>query len=184
MSNKAALRHLALARRSSLPPEERQTRNQHIMQKLFALPDFTQASRVLFYVSFGSEVDTHDLMNRSFGGKDVLAPRVNGDSLHVHELNSLDELKPGAFGILEPVATLPEVATDSVEVILVPGAAFDLRGHRIGYGKGYYDRLLSSVNALKIGLAYDRQIVDTVPNEEHDIPVDILITNERVLDLR
>ncbi|WP_309382695.1 5-formyltetrahydrofolate cyclo-ligase [Cerasicoccus frondis] len=184
MSSKAALRHLALARRSALHPQERHTRDVNILQRLFALSDFTKADRVLFYVSYGAEVDTHGMMNRCFGGKTVLAPRVNGDRLHIHELQSLEELQPGAFGILEPIAGLREVEPASVEIILVPGAAFDLRGHRIGYGKGYYDRLLNGVNALKIGLAYDRQIIDHVPDEPHDIPVDILITNERMVDLR
>ncbi|WP_189510953.1 5-formyltetrahydrofolate cyclo-ligase, partial [Cerasicoccus arenae] len=165
MSTKAALRHRALARRSALHPEEREARDQQIMQRLFALPDFQQAQRVLFYVSYGSEVDTHALMNRSFGGKTVLAPRVNGDELHVHELTTLDELQPGAFGIMEPIAGLREVDPVSVQVVIVPGAAFDLRGHRIGYGKGYYDRLLKGVTAIKIGLAYDRQMVEAIPDE-------------------
>lgn len=182
--SKAALRHLALARRSALLPGERQQRDQKILQRLFNLPDFQQADRVLFYVSFGSEVSTHDMMRRCFGGKTVLAPRVNGNELHVHELASMDELKSGAFGILEPVTGLPEVDPATVQIVLVPGAAFDLRGHRIGYGKGYYDRMLEGVSALKIGLCYDRQIIDAVPEQEHDIPVDIVITNERLVDLR
>jgi len=182
--SKAVLRHRALARRSALQPAERETRDQEILNRLFGFPDFNRASRVLFYVSFGSEVDTHQLMKRCFGGKDVIVPRVNGDDLHLHELKNLDDLQSGAFGILEPRADLPEVDPTSVDIILVPGAAFDLRGHRIGYGKGYYDRLLHGVSALKIGLCYDRQIIDAVPNEEHDIPVDALITNERLVDLR
>ncbi|WP_269542934.1 5-formyltetrahydrofolate cyclo-ligase [Cerasicoccus fimbriatus] len=184
MSSKAALRHLALARRSALHPEEREERDFKIMQRLLSLKDFTSAGCVLFYVSFGSEVDTHDMMNRSFGGKTVLAPRVDGDNLHLHELTSLDDLKPGAYGILEPDASLPVLDPAKVDIIIVPGAAFDLRGHRIGYGKGYYDRLLNNVDALKIGLAYDRQMVEQVPDEPHDIPVDIIITNERMVDLR
>lgn len=182
--SKAALRHLALARRSALLPGERRERDQKILTRLFSLPDFQQAERVLFYVSFGSEVSTHDMMRRCFGGKQVLVPRVNGDALHIHELSSLDELQPGSYGILEPVAGLPEVDPASVQVVLVPGAAFDLRGHRIGYGKGYYDRMLQGVDALKIGVCYDRQIIDAVPNEPHDIPVDVIITNERLVDLR
>lgn len=182
--SKAALRHRALARRSALQPDGRRARDQQILQRLFTQPDFKQAERVLFYVSYGSEVDTHDLMARTFGGKTVLAPRVNGDQLHLHELTSLDDLQPGAFGIPEPKLDLPEIPASEVELILVPGAAFDLRGHRIGYGKGYYDRLLNGVSALKIGLAYDCQVIETIPIEPHDIPVDILITDERLVDLR
>lgn len=181
---KAILRRRALARRSSLQPAEREARDGEILNRLVGLPDFQRAARVLFYVSFGSEVDTHQLMTRCFGGKDVIVPRVNGNELHLHELTALDQLRAGAFGILEPRTDLPEVDPASVAIILVPGAAFDLRGHRIGYGKGYYDRLLHGVSALKIGLCYDRQIIDAVPDEEHDIPVDVLITNERLVDLR
>ncbi|MEO0796038.1 MAG: 5-formyltetrahydrofolate cyclo-ligase [Verrucomicrobiota bacterium] len=184
MPSKAALRRIALARRSSLQPQERQDRNAQIRHRLTAVPEFASAKSILFYVSFGEEVDTHELMKGCFGRKTVLVPRVEGDVLHVHEMQSLDDLQPGSFGILEPAPNTPEVDPSIAEIVVVPGAAFDLRGNRIGYGKGYYDRLLEGVSAVKIGLAFDRQMMETIPVEDHDIPMDILVTNERLLDFR
>jgi len=167
-----------------MPPELREAANRAIASRLTCLPEFQAARRILFYISYGEEVDTRELMQRVFGAKVVLVPRVNGNDLHVHEIASFEDLRPGAFGILEPSAEAPEVAPTEAELVVVPGAAFDLHGARIGYGKGYYDRLLEGVNAAKIGLAYDRQIVAAIPVEPHDIPMDLLITNERLVDFR
>jgi len=184
MSLKNALRHHALSRRRSLLPAQRQRANAAITRRLTALPDFLAATRVLFYVSLGEEVETRALLASSLGKKTVFAPRVEGDRLEIHEISSMDQLQPGAFGILEPVADSPVVDASLVEVALIPGAAFDLRGNRIGYGKGFYDRLLPGVSALKIALAFDRQIVESIPAEPHDIAMDLLVTDERLVDFR
>ncbi|MGE9295850.1 MAG: 5-formyltetrahydrofolate cyclo-ligase [Puniceicoccales bacterium] len=184
MPTKAVLRHQALARRSALLPDQRRASNAAIASRLMSLPEFQQAKSILFYVSFGEEVDTHDIMSRCFEDKTVLAPRVNGEVLHIHQLTSLDDLEPGAFGIPEPKAETPEVDPAKAEIVIVPGAAFDLHGNRIGYGKGYYDRLLGGVSALKIGLAFDRQLVEYIEPESHDIPMDLLVTTERLVDFR
>jgi len=184
MSLKNALRHHALSRRRSLLPAQRQRANAAITRRLTALPDFLAATRVLFYVSLGEEVERRALLASSLGKKTVFAPRVEGDRLEIHEISSMDQLQPGAFGILEPVADSPVVDASLVEVALIPGAAFDLRGNRIGYGKGFYDRLLPGVSALKIALAFDRQIVESIPAEPHDIAMDLLVTDERLVDFR
>ncbi len=118
-------------------------------------------------------------------GKRVIVPVVTSgskDLAHI-EITSEMELRPGIFGLLQPeennlIPTDPARAS----LIIVPGIAFDLRGHRIGYGRGYYDRLLSDMPCLKLGLAYDFQLVESLPARKDDIPVDLVITETRVVE--
>ncbi|RLF39548.1 MAG: 5-formyltetrahydrofolate cyclo-ligase, partial [Thermoplasmata archaeon] len=98
------------------------------------------------------------------------------------EIENLDDLERGAFGILEPQNK--KIYTGDIDIIIVPGIAFDFRGYRIGYGKGFYDRFLRGADALKIGIAYDFQIVKQIPEDDGDVPVDIIVSEKRVLFCR
>ncbi len=181
-TNKTELRSHILALRRAQPNKD--TLSREIRQRLVALPQFAAAKTVMFYVDARSEVRTRDLVEIALKrGKTVAIPYCNGDDLVPWPLTSLDELSPGAFGILEPPAELrdsPDRLIDplAIDLIGVPAVAFDHHGNRLGSGRGYYDRLLPRLraNAIKIGLAYECQIVDEVPVEPHDVPMDVVIT--------
>ena len=151
-----------------------------IMDKFLRLPCFNSAKCVLLYASKGGEVHTDGIIRSALSlGKKVALPVTikEGHVLELYEIKSIEELSEGAFGILEP-ARNPErrVQPEEVELVVVPGVSFDRRGHRIGYGLGYYDSLLKKVEGCKVGLAYDMQIVGHVPDEPHDVAVDMIIT--------
>lgn len=159
-----------------------------IMDRVVHLPEFSSASRILLYASKGSEVHTLGIMQTALSfGKKVALPVTKKDSktLDLYYIGSPAELKTGAFGILEPPEN-PErkAAPGEIELVIVPGVSFDRRGHRIGYGMGYYDSLLSKLQCPKIGLAYDVQITERVPDEPHDVAVDWIVTEKEIIDCR
>ncbi|MDO4977466.1 MAG: 5-formyltetrahydrofolate cyclo-ligase [Eubacteriales bacterium] len=128
------------------------------------------------YISYRSEFPTHKLIEQLLAdGKCVAVPKVEGDIMKFYEIHSLDDCAPGCMGILEPVDDQMESVEDGV--VLLPGLAFDERGGRMGYGAGYYDKYLSiHKKHRKIALAFDCQVIDEVPMEEHDLPMEYLLT--------
>ncbi|MFH0754329.1 MAG: 5-formyltetrahydrofolate cyclo-ligase [Candidatus Omnitrophota bacterium] len=155
-----------------------------ILEKMMAFPAFMNARTVMFYASFKGEVDTFSLIQRAMDlNKRVALPLVWKEKKRIVVLliKSLEELKPGAYGIQEPVDR-GDNRLDSAELdlVVVPGVAFDRQCNRLGRGKGYYDRFLSDLPAQTptIALAYDFQVVDALPGvESHDRPVTYLLTN-------
>lgn len=114
-------------------------------------------------------------------GKRVALPKVKGKELELFEIRNIDsDVSPGAWGIPEPRGSAL-VKLDELDVIIVPGAAFDERGNRLGYGAGFYDKLLSTFTKLSVALAFEEQIVPKVPADPHDVPVRKIITEKRVL---
>lgn len=142
------------------------------------------------YWSFGSEIDTMPLLAGIIASRKTLVlPRVNraSDSIEIFEIKNLaTDLSGGVWGIREPKPELCSPwAQRSLDLIVVPGVAFDLRGYRIGYGKGYYDKFLNSYRGMHrdlhtIAAAFEVQLVDAIPEEVHDVPVDSLVTESRV----
>lgn len=175
---KQALRDRMRETRLALSPELYTEKSRKIQQKLSALPLYQQAKRILFYVSNEEEVSTHELIQAALTeDKAVFTPRVKEQELEILPITAWEELQPGAFGILEPQAGAP--ATDlHFDLILVPGLAFSPQGERLGYGKGFYDRLLKRTQGLSMGLAFEEQVTSELPTESHDIPVDWLLTDQ------
>jgi len=172
--------------------EERCQKSTLIKEMLFGLNEFHSSSNILFYVATKSEVQTEDMIRQAIKqGKRALVPITDAENkrLLISELHDFDlELEKGAYGILEPTKIYQRlVPLDEVEIIIVPGVVFDLHGHRIGYGGGYYDRMLESIGQNKgtkaclIGVCFECQLVDTIPIEKHDMPVSRIITEERVI---
>ena len=159
--------------------DEKLRRSETIMHQVEKLPEFREAHVVLLYWSMADEVQTHDFVNRWYHDKVLLLPCVNGDDLLLRQYTGPECMVTGEqFGIGEPDASLP-VFTDlnSVEMIIVPGVAFDRTGNRMGRGRGFYDRLLKSTpQALKVGVAYDFQILDEIPVEPHDVKMNRIIS--------
>jgi len=178
--------------RSKLPRKEVVTKSDQIQKMLFSSSEFQCAKTVCFYVAKGNEVQTERMIKDSLQlGKRVLVPITDKKSgkLVLSELFDFDsELEPGTFGILEPKpACRREVSATEAEVIIVPGVAFDIRGHRMGHGKGYYDRFLRHVSSLKtgalfVGLAYESQVLDEIPHGPNDMPVHRIVTEKRVIN--
>ncbi len=178
-----------MARRAALPLEARAAATRAIVARLLADPQFGSARTVLAYASFGSEIDTRALLQAAIArGKRLLLPRVNRatGALDVHIVKDLAaDLREGGWGIPEPhPETCPGCAAEEADWILVPGAAFDRRGGRIGYGRGYYDKLLAAARAAGsraplIAAAFETQLIDEVPMEAHDVRVDVIITENQ-----
>jgi 5-formyltetrahydrofolate cyclo-ligase len=171
--------------RDSQKEEEILRKSKIIGEKLFSLLEFKNSSYVMFYSSIRSEVRTDFMIERAIkDGYKVFLPKTN---IEIKELiplrvKNLKELERGAYNILEPKLSAEKIDVDMLEIIIVPGVAFDENCYRIGYGGGFYDRFLKKVkNAKKIGLAYELQIIPEIPKEKNDVKLDIIITEKRII---
>ena len=175
---KESIKKNILEARNSLSPNQIKEKSRVIKRNLLDMEQFQNAGVIHCYISKGSEVFTHYLMSEL--GKTWIIPCLQNNSLKSCKFDGFQDLRKGNFGILEPkkIEIFPE---EKIELVIVPGIAFDTRGYRLGYGKGYYDRFLKNLNAIKIGLAYDFQIVNNVPEEKHDVKVDGIITEKRII---
>ena len=182
---KKEIRKKVLAARDKLLPEQRTAKSREIEERLFSLPEFKSARTVLFFASFRSEVDTGSMIRRALVfGKRVVLPKVHGEELALFEIADFDnDVSPGAWGIPEPHESKP-VMLDELDLIIVPGAAYDERGNRLGYGAGFYDKLLPAFTKMTVALAFEVQIVPHVPADLHDIPIKKIVTERRVIEAR
>lgn len=184
--NKYQIRAEARRLRRSLPGKKE--RSDKIAAAMRGLPEYIDAKTILFYVDAGSEVHTRPLIEEALRcGRRVVVPYCDGDELGLFLLEDLAELAPGAFGIEEPLQRFREIQEKSVapaeiDLALVPGVAFDPQGGRVGQGKGYYDRFLKTLEsrAKFVALAYQCQIFSSIPTELHDMPVDIVVTEDNI----
>lgn len=174
---KKELRKIVRAAKSAVPLEEKIRRSTPIMQQVEQLTSFRNADTVLLYWSMDDEVYTHDFVKRWYKEKTLLLPCVDGDDLLLRQYTGPDSMQPGPqFGIPEPVGPVFE-ALEQVQMIVVPGVAFDHNKNRMGRGRGFYDRLLKSTpNAVKVGVAFSFQLFDTIPTEPFDVPMDEVIS--------
>ncbi len=187
---KSRLRRAVLAARDAMSVSTRAAASQQSLAVFFARPEFDAAKNILSYMSFGTEIDTHPVFDEVLRrGKTLLLPRIRRDvadqtgtsTLTLHRVTSRAELVAGVWGIAEPAADCPTVQLGDVAFALVPGVAFDSEGNRLGYGKGYYDRLLAGRSTDKaanlIGsIAFECQLVEHVPVGTCDQPINLLIT--------
>ena len=171
---KRELRQQIRTQKRRLSAAELAVMSEDICSKVLALASWQEAGTLLLYYPLPDEVDVRLLIKDAFeSGKKVLLPVVKGDELELHLYEGEASLKEGAFGIMEPTGPLfaPEHYGE-IELAVIPGMAFDSAGHRLGRGKGYYDRLLPNLNAAKlIGICFPFQLLEEVPAEAHDISV-------------
>lgn len=165
-------------------PEQRAEKSRIVREKLLADEDFLRARTVMSYVSLPSEVDTAEMNREAIKrGKRILVPCICGaeETIIAAELTSMDDLVRGSLGIYEPRdGRAKKVPLVEIDLVVVPALAFDARNMRLGRGKGYYDRFLSEKDissARTIGLAYRFQIVETLPQDPHDRPVNRVLTD-------
>lgn len=183
---KNELRSEVLKRRDAIPPDLKARKDNAIRSTLLNLEEFMDAKSVLMYVSFRSEVDTiKELEDVICLNKKLVVPLVNNrdKTLTLYEIKDTSELEPGYMGIPEPnVGEDRKVDIKDVDIVIIPGTGFDPRGNRLGYGGGYYDRLLADAkNIPRVALAFEEQIVDEIPAEPHDMKMDVIVTDERVI---
>jgi len=184
---KRTLREQVIGLRDALDPDFRAMASRAIAESLAAQPSFTAARVVLVTLPFRSEWDTRPLARAALAsGKTVVAPRVNGTTrmLELHAISDIDaHVTPGYRGIPEPLSTLPRVEAATIDWVLVPGVAFSIDGRRLGYGGGYYDRLMSMLapSAARVAGAFDTQIAERIPSAAHDLFVDLIVTESRIL---
>lgn len=190
MKDKSRIRQDVLRKRDSLDPDTRRAKDSLIKENLFSLKEFLRAPILFFFASFRSEVSTlpqiAEALNR---GKRVVLPSVDplNKELRLYEIKGLSELSTGYMGIPEPaVAEERERDINDVTLVIMPGAAFDSKGNRLGYGGGYYDRLLTRLRRRipLVALAYEEQLLDSLPAEPHDIKVHMIVTDQRVIRCR
>jgi 5-formyltetrahydrofolate cyclo-ligase len=175
-----------LTRRTRLSNIEVAEKSSRITDNLARLGLYSRARRVGFYYPVRNEADTRGIFSLCLGsGKEAYFPRVSGHGLIFHRILSLNEFKPGKFGIPEPDSSSPGIAPEDLDLVLVPGIAFDDSGARLGYGKGYYDRLLVDVPLnLRVALAYSLQVSDSLPSGETDLRAGLVVTESGIIFCR
>ena len=161
-------------------------KSDEIRQRLLGIERVKQAKTICTFISAFKEPDTVEIIKELWEqDKKIVVPitDIESGTLSLSYINSMDDMKKGAYGILEP-KTVRTADENNIDIILVPGLAFDRNGGRMGFGKGYYDRLLESSKAVKIGLCYDFQILEKIPTESHDVPMNFVITEKEILEIR
>ena len=188
MLDKASVRHGILAARDAITHDERLIKSSSIGIKLTEQAEYIESETILFYLNFRSEAATRKMIEAALmAGKKVLLPKVDRKAhrLKLFEVKDLSkDIEAGYMGIYEPIEGVARPAgPEEADLVIMPGVGFDAAGRRLGYGGGYYDRLLETLrpDARLIALAFDAQIVDEIPAEEHDKKVGKIITETRVI---
>ena len=188
MIDKGLLRRELLKKRDSIPSQVRKAKDAAINERLLSLDEIRNANVLFFFASFRSEVNTLDAIAQLLSdGKRLVLPKVDNERhiLLLCEVKGMEELAAGYMGIPEPSVLTEDrmVEINGVDEVIIPGAGFDVEGNRVGYGGGYYDRLLSLLtrHVPVVAPAYEEQIIDSIPSESHDIKVSMIVTDRRVI---
>ena len=172
-------------KRNSLPIWDRKKRSKIIAEKFFGTAYYNNSNNILIFYPFRSEIDVTIIIRQALENKkNIILPRIHDQELKLFYVENLKkQLERGAYGIMEPIIGLCRPAKISdIDLVVVPGISFDKNLNRLGYGGGYYDKLLLHIpeGVKKIALCFDIQVVDSIPVSEHDIKVDILITDTKI----
>ncbi len=184
---KKTLRKSILSQRDAMSSDDKKRLSGTICRSLIALSAYNEAKTVMCFLSFRSEIDTSLIVkNILASGKRLIVPitDIKTKTLRLSYVKNMDDLVISTYGILEPSpSAFKEASPKDIDLVLVPGACFNLKGYRIGYGGGYYDKFLPNIrkDALVLGLCYDFQIVSSIHPEKHDIPVDIVLSEKRMI---
>ena len=182
MKNK--IRKEILGLRKAISFELQESKSRIINHKVMNHPAYQKSELVFAYIDAKGEVKTRDVIEDSWkNGKKVAVPRVHGDIMKFYYISSYEDLEAGSFGLLEPKLICEEVKDVSKEsIVIVPGVAFDRKGNRIGYGKGYYDKyFVYHPDIYKTAIAFSLQIVPEIPVDEFDIKMDCVITEDEII---
>lgn len=185
------MRKQFLGLRDNLEVSELLNRSEGIYCRLTAVQAVVKARTIMCFVSFGSEVHTHGLIKSWLSqGKRVSVPclekhKAGSRRMHAVQISDFSQLEArGSFGILEPLLAESDIVSPREhDVIIVPGSVFDEKRNRMGYGGGYYDSYLTGISesCVKIGVCFDFQVLADIPHESHDIPLDLIVTEKRII---
>lgn len=169
-----------MKKRLELGAQQIQLMSAEVSRYLFSSPRFISAETVALYSPIKNETDTEEVYHFAIqSGKSVFYPRVNGDVLEFFLVRDLSELAPGRFGVLEPSPASAQIPPEELDLIILPGLAFDRKGSRLGYGMGYYDRTLNKTEALnRVGFCFSFQLRGDIPEGEHDQRVGHVVTEK------
>lgn len=178
--DKKQLRKQIKERKKEFSLSEKIELSEPIFEKIEKEELFKKAKVVLLYYSMDDEVYTHDFVEKHYKTKTILLPCVDGDDLILRQYLGIESMKAGEqFGILEPVGKEFN-DLEKIDLMIIPGVAFDKEKNRLGRGRGFYDRLLKTVNATKIGVCFDFQVVEQVPTEDFDVKMDVVISTTNI----
>lgn len=156
--------------------ENKEARSKVIFERIELLPEFIGAKIIMAYWSMDDEVNTHDFILKWYQEKRIVLPSVKGDELELREFKGIHDMSKGsAFGIYEPNQLFGD-SFNLIDFVIVPGVAFDKENNRLGRGKAYYDKLLKETKAFKCGVCFNFQLIDSVPTNDFDIKMDLVIT--------
>lgn len=177
--NKSELRRLIRDQKRAMTPQQIQQASRQLGEKFTACPQYREAKTIYGYMPYNQEVRTVPMLEQAMrDGKQVAVPKVYGDTMRFILVTDLTQMEKSSYGIPEPIADGP-VAKDPQALVLMPGLAFTARGDRMGYGGGYYDKFLAAEpDHPTVALCYDFQLVQSLPTEEYDIPVDLVLTGD------
>lgn len=182
---KNEIRRRVLAQREKMSAEEVKERSLKIQETFFDSSYYQSSRTIMTYVDIQNEVETRGIIRRALEeNKNIVVPLCGPNStLLPVKIESLDDLEPGTMGILEPIKKRNIVEVKKLDLVLMPGITFDRSGNRVGYGLAYYDRFLTQLlpSTLIVALAYSFQVVESLPYEEHDQKVNIIITDEEII---
>jgi len=173
-SEKAKIRRRIRNKKNVLSDMEKSQSSIAVFEKIEALSEFINAKSVLLYWSLPDELPTHNFIVKWSSKKQMLLPMVKGEKMLIKPFTSADDLRKSDMGIWEPDAQKEYLR--QIDLVIVPGIAFDRNKNRLGRGKGYYDRYFNNKNITKIGICYDFQLLEIIPTEPFDVRMDKIIT--------
>ena len=189
-NEKKILRKEILTKRKNIDIVEKEKMDRKICDKFYESKYYRDAKNIFIYISYDSEINTKEIINKALmDNKKIYVPRTEFKTrlMDAVEIISLDNLIESEYGILEPSIGESHIEPNELDLIVVPGVAFDRNGGRIGYGAGFYDRYFKKINKdnikkiQKLALAYDFQILENIPMNEHDVPVSYIITEKEFI---
>lgn len=181
---KAEIRARLKQIRAAIPADDRQKLSLAITGKILDLGAIRRSQHIFIYISCDSEVGTHDLINELLKqGKNLAVPKIiDSDHMEAVAFNDWDELETGQLGILTPKSSEPMAG--KFDIVITPGLGFTTKGYRIGYGRGYYDKWFATHHVQqKIAVTFDAQIIKTLPVTEFDVPVNMIVTESRIIEV-
>jgi 5-formyltetrahydrofolate cyclo-ligase len=185
MEEKKIVRNQIRQKLHSMPKSSYEKRSSLIAQNVRKLKEWEEAKLIAITISNFPEVDTRRIIENAWmDGKKVAVPKCEPKSktMHFRKLESFEQLERVFFGLWEPILDKTELVEDTdIDLMFVPGLAFNRKGYRLGFGGGYYDRYLSKYSGITVSLAFSDQLLDNIPVESHDLPVDKIITPNEVI---
>ena len=189
-NDKKALRKEILTKRSILDAVEKEEKDRKILDRFYDSNYYREAKNIFIYISYDSEINTKGIIKKALmDNKKIYVPRTEFKTrlMDAVEITSLNNLIESEYGILEPSVEEPHIDPNEIDLIVVPGVAFDRNGGRMGYGAGFYDRYFKKISkdnvkkVIKLALAYDFQILEKIPMNEQDVPVNYIITETKFI---